>query len=165
MRIPNFKGGPQGLQFSLAAAAIALLPYTFAADAGQNPDLAAVIEKAKQADIVLLGEVHDNPAHHLVQAEVNAAIVRLLWSGNADAGTGGAVGPRVSSPAHWAVLAAEVAGRSFLCQPIFVAFPKLGIETAMRVRGAQRGKGGVCGQKRSPLWVRHGFVRRRAIRT
>ncbi|WP_412073468.1 ChaN family lipoprotein [Tritonibacter mobilis] len=81
MRIPNFKGGPQGLQFNLAAAAIALLPYTFAANAGQNPDLAAVIEKAKQADIVLLGEVHDNPAHHLVQAEVIAAInpVAVVW--------------------------------------------------------------------------------------
>lgn len=36
--------------------------------------LAAFIAMAEEADIVVLGEIHDNPTHHRVQAEVVAAL-------------------------------------------------------------------------------------------
>lgn len=36
--------------------------------------LSAFIESAREADIVVLGEVHDNPEHHRVQAEIVAAL-------------------------------------------------------------------------------------------
>ena len=44
------------------------------AAASEPADVAAFIEAARGADIVVLGEVHDNPAHHRTQA----AIVKAL---------------------------------------------------------------------------------------
>ena len=53
--------------FSLLA--VLLLP-----GAAQPGDVEEVIAAARRADIVLLGEIHDNPEHHANQA----AIVRAL---------------------------------------------------------------------------------------
>jgi uncharacterized iron-regulated protein len=36
--------------------------------------LATFIETAREADVVVLGEIHDNPEHHRIQAEVVAAL-------------------------------------------------------------------------------------------
>jgi uncharacterized iron-regulated protein len=37
-------------------------------------DVASVVAAAREADIVVLGEVHDNPDHHRAQAEIVAAL-------------------------------------------------------------------------------------------
>lgn len=51
--------------FGAAAATFAAEP---AADAGE------IVAAARSADIVILGEIHDNPTHHATQAEVVAAL-------------------------------------------------------------------------------------------
>jgi len=49
-----------------------------AATAAPDPD---VIERLAQADVVILGEVHDNPAHHQVQADILIALApkAVVW--------------------------------------------------------------------------------------
>jgi len=80
MRNMHFRRGPGGRQFHLAAV-FALLPFITNAQALAETKLAHIIEEAKQADVVLLGEIHDNPAHHQVQSEVIAEIapVAVVW--------------------------------------------------------------------------------------
>lgn len=80
MRNMHFRRGPGGRQFHLAAV-LALLPFITNAQALAETKLAHIIEEAKQADVVLLGEIHDNPAHHKVQSEVIAEIapVAVVW--------------------------------------------------------------------------------------
>ena len=41
----------------------------------------AALERMRAADIVILGEVHDNPAHHAVQAQ---ALADLALTGSSD---------------------------------------------------------------------------------
>ena len=55
--------------------AIILLWLASIGDARAEPaGLVEVIAAARGADIVLVGEIHDNPAHHLAQAEIVAAL-------------------------------------------------------------------------------------------
>ena len=42
--------------------------------AAQPSDVDAVIAMARKADIVILGEIHDNPEHHRLQAEITEAL-------------------------------------------------------------------------------------------
>jgi len=57
----------------LTAAAVSLTGLARVAAAGDYiPD--DVLAQMKEADVVILGEVHDNPRHHLVQTEAIAAI-------------------------------------------------------------------------------------------
>lgn len=50
--------------FTLASISVVLLAALFASSAG-----AEIPEEARQAQIVVLGELHDNPAHHARQAQ------------------------------------------------------------------------------------------------
>ncbi len=60
--------------FCLAVLA-APLPHVADAQAAAEPDaLAAFVEAAREADIVVLGEIHDNPEHHRIQAEIVRAL-------------------------------------------------------------------------------------------
>ncbi len=54
---------------------------------GQLPDLDPVLTRLPGADIVLLGEVHDNPTHHHVQAAIIAELSpkALVWEMLSDA--------------------------------------------------------------------------------
>lgn len=57
----------------LTAAAVSLTGLARVAAAGEYiPD--DVLAQMKEADVVILGEVHDNPSHHLVQTEAIATI-------------------------------------------------------------------------------------------
>src|SRR4249919_2552978 len=38
------------------------------------PDVSGVVSAGRSADIVILGEIHDNPTHHATQAAVVAAL-------------------------------------------------------------------------------------------
>lgn len=72
---PSLGSGTRG-RFSKAALCLLAAPLTFMASLGQLMALSAedVQRAAAGADIVLLGEIHDNPEHHLLQADVIAAI-------------------------------------------------------------------------------------------
>ncbi len=59
------------LRTSLAAISLAVSAGALAAEPA---DLAEVIAAARGADIVVIGEVHDNPGHHANQAEIVAAL-------------------------------------------------------------------------------------------
>jgi uncharacterized iron-regulated protein len=64
-----------GIGVWAVAMALAGGVQSVAASAGSDPvDLDAFVERARDADVVVLGELHDNPAHHAVQAEVVAAL-------------------------------------------------------------------------------------------
>ena len=59
------------MQIGFRLLAIICMGMAFPA-AGAGPD--AVVAAGRAADIVVLGEIHDNPRHHAVQAEVVAAL-------------------------------------------------------------------------------------------
>ncbi len=72
-----------GLAPFLVAACLGVAAQAFAEPAGSpaaataaasDAALQAFIATARDADIVVLGEIHDNPEHHRVQAEVVAAL-------------------------------------------------------------------------------------------
>lgn len=52
---------------------IYLLPFLLAANIAKA-DLPAVISDFRGADVIILGEIHDNPQHHETQAEIAAEI-------------------------------------------------------------------------------------------
>lgn len=54
-----------------AASALLCLFLAVAVDASELPRF---LEKARDADVVILGEIHDNPTHHATQAEIVAAL-------------------------------------------------------------------------------------------
>jgi uncharacterized iron-regulated protein len=54
------------LRTRVLAAVLAVIPGV----AGAQHSVAEIVAAAAEADVVLLGEVHDNPRHHAVQAEV-----------------------------------------------------------------------------------------------
>lgn len=68
-----------------AAAALVFTRVAAAADAGAGPEFAgspqAAASLAKGADVVILGEVHDNARHHLNQAEILSHIAprAVVW--------------------------------------------------------------------------------------
>ncbi len=51
----------------------ALLGLTAAGASGAS-DLPGFLAQARSADVVILGEIHDNPTHHATQAEIVAAL-------------------------------------------------------------------------------------------
>ncbi len=55
-------------------AAGALLGFGLAAGSAPASDLPGFLEKARDADVVILGEIHDNPTHHAIQAEIVYAL-------------------------------------------------------------------------------------------
>mgnify|MGYP005851974735 CR=1 FL=1 len=61
-------------------ACVCVLALAASATASQQRDeadrdvLSAFVERSRDADIVVLGEIHDNPEHHRVQAEIVAAL-------------------------------------------------------------------------------------------
>jgi uncharacterized iron-regulated protein len=54
--------------------AIAILSGVLLAASAEPTTVAGFVATARDADIVILGEVHDNPAHHRNQAEIVAAL-------------------------------------------------------------------------------------------
>lgn len=56
----------------IGAVLVALALWAAPAAAGSVPS--HVLQALRGADVVIMGEVHDNPAHHAVQAEVLAAL-------------------------------------------------------------------------------------------
>ncbi len=50
-----------------------ILPMILVASSA-NADISDIIKEFQTADIIILGEVHDNPYHHAIQAEITAAI-------------------------------------------------------------------------------------------
>jgi uncharacterized iron-regulated protein len=61
------------MRFGLALMAL-LGTAGAAAAADESPDVATIVDAARDAEIVILGEIHDNPTHHAIQAEVVAAL-------------------------------------------------------------------------------------------
>ena len=56
------------------AAIVSVVGSTAAAFSGGSADVGDVVAAARGADIVILGEIHDNPTHHATQATVVAAL-------------------------------------------------------------------------------------------
>lgn len=57
----------------LGLSGLAIMGAT-ALDAAEPQGVAQVVDLARDAEVVVLGEVHDNPAHHRIQAEIVAAL-------------------------------------------------------------------------------------------
>ncbi|MDK3019586.1 ChaN family lipoprotein [Pseudodonghicola flavimaris] len=57
------------------------LSLSFALPLAAAPLPAEVVAPMRAADVVMLGEIHDNPAHHLIQAEALAALAprAVVW--------------------------------------------------------------------------------------
>jgi uncharacterized iron-regulated protein len=54
--------------------AVRLAPLLLLAALPARADVAAVVAAARDADVVILGEIHDNPEHHRLQAEIVRAL-------------------------------------------------------------------------------------------
>lgn len=63
-----------GLGSLLSALIVAAASGATAEADADDPAIAAFIAEAREADVVIIGEIHDNPSHHRVQAEVVAAL-------------------------------------------------------------------------------------------
>ncbi len=68
-----------------AASALLCLFLAVAVDASELPRF---LEKARDADVVILGEIHDNPTHHATQAEIVAALRPAVYVKGGDWQTG-----------------------------------------------------------------------------
>lgn len=55
-------------------ASLAVLAFGPGAVFGAEPGFGSAVESARGMDVVIVGEVHDNPSHHIVQAKVAEAI-------------------------------------------------------------------------------------------
>ena len=53
---------------------IVMLAGLLGAASAEPTSVAGFVSAARDADIVILGEIHDNPAHHRNQAEIGAAL-------------------------------------------------------------------------------------------
>lgn len=58
----------------LARAGLTCIAAAFLAATAGRADIGAFLAQATGADIVVLGEIHDNPEHHRVQAEIVAVL-------------------------------------------------------------------------------------------
>jgi uncharacterized iron-regulated protein len=67
------KGAAQ-LPGAFLAAALAVAPAVARAEAGPVSLSESILQPMQGADVVILGEVHDNPHHHLAQAAALAAL-------------------------------------------------------------------------------------------